>query len=209
MGIVGVVLGLIAVLVAIAVPLLVEKKKRPRLLIERADDANSPLGFRIVHIKVINQPLTGRLARWLVPNEATSCRVDISFRSLSDGQVTNIAGRWSGTAEPFVIVPTPGGLVRTFDPSMVPETLRFSLAADAVGEALGIAIKQDGDTEAYAFTSASYAAPDTRRLVEYQLPDSAYEVIAIARTGQIETRRMFRLENQGPSHTGLDLVDLG
>lgn len=209
LGVVAVLIGIAGVFVALGIPLFVESKKRPALRIERADDANAhdrTPPFRIVHIKVINEPLSGRLGRWLLRNVATSCKVDITFRSRSGNGTVAIPGRWSGAPEPFSYVPTSGGGTGVlFDPTKLPQSTRFDLSPDTDGEVLGIAIKTDGDPEAYAFTSESYRARDTRRLPELKLPDEEYDVVVTARAGGLRTTETFTLRNRGTAFTGLQL----
>src|SRR5438067_1029474 len=152
MELLAVTLALVGIGVALFIPLFVEAMKHPWLRLERADDANSPLGFRIVHVRVINEPLGGWLGQWLIRNVATSCKVDVSFRSLSDSATLDIPGRWSGAPEPFTYLSTPTGQPGVvFDPMKAPAASRIDLHADAEGEVLGIAIKTDGDAEAYGF----------------------------------------------------------
>lgn len=209
LGIIAVLLGLLGVGVAIYIPVSIEKKKRPALRIERADDLNArdrEPPWRIVHIKVVNEPLGGRLARWLLTNVATSCKVSVTFTSRSDGKDTTIPGRWSATPQPLILLTGGGYLGKFFDDAKVPETLRFDLSPDPEGEVLGIAVKIEGDPAAYAFTSESYAANDKLRLPRLALPDEEYDVTVTARAGGIEESEQFTLFNRGRGMSGLELV---
>jgi hypothetical protein len=78
----GVILGLVGIALAIAIPLLVEYTRRPALRIERGDDANSD-PYRIVHVKVINEPLKGLRGQWLLRNDAAGCKLNMTFCSHS------------------------------------------------------------------------------------------------------------------------------
>jgi hypothetical protein len=210
LGLISVIVAVVGIVVAIGIPLYVEAKKRPVLRIERSEDLNvrdrDPVpAFRIVHIRVINEPLMGRISRWLLRNVATSCKVSITFRSRSDNRELTIPGRWSGAPEPFSRAPVGDRLAGFYDPTKVPQTLRFDLSPAPEGEVLGIALKQQGDDEAYAFTSESYAAPDTRRRPEYALRDDTYDVHVTARAGGIEATASFTLHNQDTEICGLRL----
>jgi hypothetical protein len=210
LGLVSVIVAIVGIVVAIGIPLYIEAKKRPVLRIEGSEDLNvrdrDPVPeFRIAHIKVIDEPLGGRLGRWLLRNTATSCKVSIAFRSRSDNTTLTIPGRWSGAPEPFSLAPVDGHLVGFYDPTKVPQTLRFDLSPAQEGEVLGIALKQKGDHEAYAFTSESYAADDTRRRPDYALRDGTYDVLVTARAGGIEATASFVLHNQGTEISGLRL----
>jgi hypothetical protein len=72
------------------------------------------------------------------------------------------------------------------------------------GEVVAVAIKFDGRTEAYGFTSDSYQAPDMC-LPALKLPDEAYDVRVIARAGGISAERSFTLHNDGTAVTALRL----
>ena len=100
---IGLVISVLAVLVAIGVPLAIERAKWPELRVDEAEDANMrhlhPVG-RIVHVRVTNRPLEGWRGRWLLRNTANGCKVAVTFRSRSDGKVTEMQGRWSATPQP-------------------------------------------------------------------------------------------------------------
>ncbi len=64
----GTVLAVIGILLALGVPLFVEWSRRPKLMIERGDDANQrdvDPPWRIVHVKIANLPLRGLLGQRL------------------------------------------------------------------------------------------------------------------------------------------------
>lgn len=65
MALTGVFLGLLGIAAAIYIPLKIEALKRPKLRIQRTDDANNPGMFggptRIAHIAVVNEPIEGWL----------------------------------------------------------------------------------------------------------------------------------------------------
>jgi hypothetical protein len=192
---IGLVISFLAVIVAIVVPLAIERARRPDLHVDKAHDANArhlnPVA-RIVHVQVTNRPRTG----WLQRDTANGCKVDISFRSRSDGKVTTMQGRWSATPQPL-----DRGV---FDNERVPQTLRFDLPPDDAGEVIPIAIKRDGDVNAFGFTSESYADP-ALSLPSLALPDEAYDVDVRAHAGPVEARETFVLKNSGTAHRDLHL----
>ena len=141
-------LALLGIAVAILVPVLIEYQKRPRLRISHARDAHrpSPDAFRIVHVRVVNMPITGIFARWLVRNVATGCRVSIELRSTSSGDTRPaFAGKWSLKPEPIQYLPVGGSLQGAFDPARWPEGLVHDLPPGAYGEMVAVAIKHEGD----------------------------------------------------------------
>jgi hypothetical protein len=223
----GVILGLIGISVAIGIPLGVEWCRRPKLRIDRADDVNqrgAESAWRLVHIKMVNVPLRGLLSRFLLRNPATSCRVTVTFKSRSDGKQIEMSGRWTASPEPRSLIGGPPevpmedykldpiragmpSIGMPFDPTKVPQTLRFDLSADAEGEPIPIAIKFNGDAAAYGFTSESYAYSDFRK-PELVLPDEEYTVTVDARAGGIKQRRKFCLHNAGQLEADLRLEPL-
>jgi hypothetical protein len=207
LGLIAVLVSVVGILVAIGIPLEIERRKRPALKIERSDDLNV-LGdnpFRIVHLRVTNQPLGGRLGKLLLRNSATGCRVDVTFKSRSDGRETHIAGRWSAHAQPLERHALRSGeLAEIFHPEAVPPTLILDLSPDPAGQTLGIAIKRAGARSAFAFTSESYA---DRSMCppNYELADTEYDVIVRAHAGPISESARFVLRNDAAAYTGLTL----
>ena len=220
----GVILGLIGIAVAIGVPLFVEWSRRPALRIERGDDVNEHRAnpaWRLLHVRIVNQPLHGWRSHWLLRNPATSCRVAVLFKSCSDGQEIHMPGRWTASPEPRSLIGGPPEVpmeyynldpVRAgepsigmpFDPTKVPGTLRLDLSADADGEPVPVAIKFKGEVAAFGFTSESYAYADFRK-PDLVLPDEEYLVTIRARAGGIEVTETFRLHNAGQLETDLRL----
>jgi hypothetical protein len=121
LGLLGAGLGIVGVVLARAVPAFVEWSRRPCLRIEKADDANSldPYG-RIVHIRVVNEPLSGRLSRVLLRNSAAGCRVPMTFTSKSDGKTVDARGKWSAQPEPLAIIGYGEQVGRVYDPEKIP-----------------------------------------------------------------------------------------
>ena len=105
LGLIGAGLGFVGVVLALGVPAFVEWSRRPRLRIESAADANSPDPYwRIVHIRVINEPLSGWRSHIFLRNSAAGCRVSMEFKSKSDGKTVEARGKWSAQPEPLAII---------------------------------------------------------------------------------------------------------
>ena len=105
-------------------------------------------------------------------------------------------GRWSATPQPLTF--------GHFDNERVPQSLRFDLSPDEQGETLAVAIKRDGDTNAYGFNSYSYAN-GALCLPHYALPDETYDVEVRAHAGPVEAQGSFVLHNAGQDHRGLQI----
>jgi len=203
------ILALLGIAVAIFVPLAIEYYKRPKLKIAHAADANriEPTAFRIVHVRVANLPITGILRRWIVRSAATGCRVQIELRSTSDWAVRPaFAGKWSSRAEPIQYLPKDGLPVAAYDPGRWPEGLVLDVVPGGHGEVVAVAIKHEGDAEAYAFDpSAIYQDPVGLRNYSVRLTDTEYEVTVVATSGEITAEQSFILRNDGTRYTGLEL----
>ena len=208
------VVAFVGVGAAIFVPLWIEYKKRPRLSIETAADANHPSGeWRIVHVRVVNPPIRGRFGRALLRNLATGCTVQISFRSMSDGSgPLPIRGSWSARPEPLqdLIVTDARGvpsLQVVYDQQKQGARWTYDVSPGDAGEGIAVAIKHDGDDAAYAFADELlYQSPSGLRHPAVELPHTEYEVTVRAQAGEIVAEQSFRLHNQGSRYTGLGLA---
>lgn len=207
-----VVFGFLAIGIAIYVPLKIELLKRPELRVEWANDANAEpqgVGQRIVHVKVINAPIRGRLGRWLIRNPANGCRVKLALKSRSDESVVGpFPAKWSAKPEPLQWIAHENGIHPFIDPEKIPDGLVYDLHPGREGSTLAVAIKRDGELEAYAFNPVIYASlPDAPlQAEEMKLLDTEYEVTVEAEAGGISCSERFTLRNEGDRHTGLSLT---
>jgi hypothetical protein len=205
------VFGFVGIALAIGVPLLIEERRRPRLRIDVAADANriEPTKFRIVHVAVRNEPIEGILAKWLLRNPASGCRVEVSIRSESDDLEVQFAGKWSATPEPISYA-VGDSLTEYADPQKIPAMLSLDVLASRKGEWVAIAIKHDGEGEAYGYGTDLYFNPESKPLrnAGLALPDTSYLVTVTASAGEISKTAQFRLRNDGDRYTGLSLEPL-
>ena len=204
-------LGFAGIAAAIYIPLRIEFLKRPELRIEWAHDANSErfgVGQRIVHVKVVNLPIEGRLGRWLLRNPANGCRVTMTLRSRSDeSEVGPFPAKWSAKPEPLQWLPHEGAIVQFIDPEKVPDGLVYDLPPGRAGSTLAVALKRNGESDAYAFGTVIYAAvPDEPLQAKaMRLPPAEYEVTVKAEAGGVTCTERLLLHNRGDQHTGLSL----
>jgi hypothetical protein len=208
--------ALVGIGLAIYIPLKIEALKRPRLRIEWAADANN-LGMyggptRIAHIKVINEPIGGRLGKWLLRNPATGCQVKLSYRSRSDEKGFWTAGKWSAKPEPLIWLPVQNddgtqSINQFADGTRLPDMLVYDVSPGKTGAVVAVALKRDGERQAYAFGWMLYAALPDAPLSDdsLALPHDAYEITVEAEAGGIECSERFLLHNDGDLHTGLRL----
>ncbi len=159
---------------------------------------------RLLEVRVINEPMRGLLARWLLTNTATGCKVTFDFVR-ADGTSFRVPGRWNATPQPIQRHMVNGDPVGIPDRDAIPATLRFDLDPDTDGETLAVTIKREGQLHAFGFSSESYLYeffenPDWR-----VLPGPS-EVIVEARSGEVSSGRWrFSLANNGTSRDDLQM----
>jgi hypothetical protein len=127
--------------------------------------------------------------------------VVFTFRSLGDGREFAVPGRWSAAPQPLVVVPSGG---YRYDPNRAPQSIILDVSPSEVGEALGVALKYDGDDDAFAFSDEAYADP---RLCNPNLvlEDDGYLVHVDASAGEITASAVFELKNTRDRRAGLKL----
>jgi hypothetical protein len=198
---------------AVYIPIWVEYSRRPVLVVERAGDLNIQKRTppqRLVHLRVVNRPLSGWRGEYLLRSVAAGCTVQITLISRSDGSRVSFAGRWSGHPEPWTYVPitsTHGstGVVRLFDETKIAQTRVIDVSPGIAGQTAAIAIKTDGHASAYAFASESYFFANLEN-PEWALPHEAYDVEVYAEAGGIRSpTARFVLTNAGPHYTSMSL----
>jgi hypothetical protein len=204
-------IAILGILVAIGIPLRVDYEKRPRLRIERGDDSNQtgfPPYWRIVHVRVVSEPIRGWLGKYLLRNLATGCQVRITITSMSDRSKREFNGKWSATPEPLLTLSVGGSLVQVPDAQKIRAAMTLDLSPGGKGEPVAIAIKHDGERQSYAYGMDIYFDAKGRRLRNdsLELPDTKYVVSIRAEAGEITSEALFTLTNNGSSYTGLELL---
>jgi hypothetical protein len=114
---IGVALGLVGVVVALAVPVLIDWAKRPRLRIRASHwSASGPMGHSFAVVKVHNDA-RGWLSRMFSQETASGCRVFADFRLAGTAQIVQqkVQLGWSHKPEPVntVAVTGAGGVAHT------------------------------------------------------------------------------------------------
>jgi hypothetical protein len=202
-------LSILAVVLALGVPLFVEHRRRPRLRVELApdstfgghDDPYKRPASRLVHVRIVNEPMKGPWSRWLLTNHAISCKVTIKFLRNGVQVFDPIPGRWSSTPQPLQV---DFGIVNGFllpitryNQEAVPQTLRFDLPPDPAGEVVAFAMKVQRRKSAYAFSSESYQHPGLEH-PDWRLPLGDYEVEIQAYAGSEIRSNVLTLLLQNP-----------
>jgi hypothetical protein len=212
-GIISVLLAVSGIVVAFWVPIQMERHKRPVLAIAPADFPAGDLDgvtVRFAKIRIQNLPLERaespwyfpRIDTWLARSTATGCKVSASFEEVATSArpLPDVELRWDATAEPLNLYVTPDGR-RAADPDLtkVPQSLRFDLAADPVGETLAVAIKYAGDESCFAFGAWSYFGGGPRLFAhpQFELTGEEYRLTVHVAAGGATATRTLRLRNYG------------
>lgn len=91
------------------------------------------------------------------------------------------------------------------DDTKIPQSRVIDISPGEAGQSVGIAIKTDGQLEAYGFASESYFFPMLSK-PEWKLPHDEYDVEVVAEAGGLRSEvTRFVLRNSGSSYTGLSL----
>lgn len=203
--------ALLAIAVAIAVPLHIEWRRRPVFLLDVGHTAfgPGPDKLQFLHIRVANKPLN---SRWLLRNTATGCKVSMTFEELGTGKrpVEHAPARWTAAPEPVSVVASGTGPDLVFDSTKVPFSYKIDVSPDVGGEFLGIVVKYEGRSSAFAFNSDSYIpeqGKDRFCLSKFELPGDEYKVTMRVAAGGVEEAETFRLRNYGTTldRFGLEL----
>jgi hypothetical protein len=152
-------------------------------------------------VRIVNDPISGRLAKWLLRNTATGCRVRLNFRSRSDGsELGPVRASWSATPDPiqYIFAEESGTVTVTpfWDPEKEPGRFTYDVSPGSDGEGVAVAIKHDGDDEVYAFGPELYhpmpqplKAPSLRLPAPFLRHHRSPGVPAVRRTGVDGSRR--------------------
>ena len=209
-------IALVGIAAAIYIPLKIEAMKRPQLRIEWAADANNSGMYggptRIVHVKIVNPPIGGWPGKWLLRNTATGATVKLTYRSRSDEKKFEAPGKWSAKPEPLQFLPFKNedgseGIYQFADPALLPDTLVYDVSPGRRGGVVAVALKRDGEHQAYAFSWMLYSALPDKPLSHssLELLHDAYEITVDVEAGGIEQSATFLLHNDGEKHTDLNL----
>jgi hypothetical protein len=199
LGFAGAAIGLFGILTAIALPLWIEKSKRPSFAFE-VRDATCLEPVKYLHVAIINRPLTGRRGKWLLRNTATGCVASLSYEALpipGEHRPWGVPARWSAKAEPWTLVPINDKIKRVHDDTKLENCFHMDLEPSDHGEVVIAAIKHANDKAAYALSKGSYGKTSDGELRSRDLILRAeqYKLTVIAEAGGLRCSGDFLLHN--------------
>lgn len=193
--------GIVAILTTISV----EALRRPKLHLRIAApiEADYPAGRPAKHgraltIELVNDPLPP-FARWMSRNAALQCRGAITFHNL-DGQrffANEMPVRFARSPQPLPIEVVIGDIRgAVLDPSRLTSDSRVDVYPGEMTP-LDIAVKFDGETEAYGWSNLSYVSAPPWRHPDWKLPPGRFLVAVIVFSSGQKCEGLFRLLNEG------------
>ena len=202
------VVSIVAVLVAVVLPLGIERVKRPTFSF--STDSPADLGeIRYLNVRIINRPLGGLLGKWLLRNTATGCIASVSFKELGSGKrpVEDAAARWAAKPEPVTMqIDGSGSVFWVPDITKLGEAFRLDLSPSQNGETVVVALKHEGDAPAYAVSEISHReAPADRRAEKLKLPGDEYRVTIRVEAGGVYSEADFRMRNRDSTLNGFSI----
>lgn len=202
-AIIGGGIGVVGIIVAICVPLVIERLKRPSFAFRVAEPSHIG-SVKYLHVAIINRPLT---SKWLLRNTATGCTASLSYESLPIGSGEHrpwgAAARWSAKAEPWTPLVVNGRIERLYDDTKLNNCFHMDLEPSDRGEVVIAAIKHADDKAAYALSTDSYG-PDSDgelRAPSLVLPGPEYKLTVVVEAGGRKCPGDFRVRN-GDGHDG-------
>lgn len=215
------VVGIVALVVAIVVPFMIHALERPRLEIIPAlwpAAGYGPWTFAVVQVR--NKSLAAPLNRLLTRQAAQGCVVEIDYYKWGTGErkFPTILGRWSShnppidwlpNALPLALPPLTGtarqytgpGFRGVYNPALDP--LEHNVAASDMGEEVAVAILTTvSGAEAFAWSKESYNYPDWANpdlSLDYE---TTYRIVVRVRGSSVVKEEAFRLD-----YVSLDFKD--
>lgn len=197
----GAIIGVFGIVVAIGLPLEIERRKRPSFAFDIAEP--TILGdVKYLHVKIINRPLTGR---WLLRNTATGCVASLNYEAppIGDGEHRPwaVPARWSAKAEPWTPVDMHGVIERVYDDTKLANCFHMDLEPSESGEVIIAAIKHANESVAYALSTASYGptSDGELRAADLALSGKEYKLTVAVEAGGLKCNADFRVNN-GAGH---------
>lgn len=217
LGLWGIGIGLLAITIAIAVPFIVERLRRPHLIIRLSPNLVPNTLTRFLHCRVVNNPHTH--LRWIDRNPAYDTSARLTFRR--NGQIIcgPVVTKWTRAPECITPVlqivnnqpqrdPPLFNTVEVFDSTKTVFAHHTTLTSDNLRQEFDVVVKNDGDNECYAVTGWSYRFQGLRDpALSIPLGDFTVEIEVIASNSRSEATN-FRLRNTGHNMGNIELTEI-
>jgi hypothetical protein len=206
----GIILGTIAIILAIVVPTLIERARRPHLVIRTVNDIPNPgQTTRFLHCRVVNEPHLHILST-IERNSAYDTKVRLTFFRNEERILGPIEAKWTNAPEcrtPITQIvvnqpPTPIDIrdIDVFDSTKTIFSHSQIIPADIGGRAFDVVLKNQTQNECYALTGWSYRFEDLAD-PNLMIPNGTFRVEMEA----VSSNALFILRNTGPNIADISL----
>jgi hypothetical protein len=179
--------------------ILIDYFRKPRIEIRYKDEPISKDPRRWVHVFVVNKPLQ-IISRYT----AMECRGKVVYTHLQTGETKGpFENKWASRVNPIrVELDSSNRPVVLVDETLIQQAKVENIPPGAE-RGLDIAVKFNGENEAYIWTPESYY---NRKNPKYELKQGEYRVkVRIEAPGLCPVEKTFILENRGNKASGLRL----
>jgi len=198
-------LSIVAVVLAVVLPLGIERFRRPKLICVWAEP--QPVNDDwYIHLQVINKPVPFPLGLLLMRNTATTCRARMTFHGTS---IKGELATWPEKPDPMTLILMPDTTYAyVFDPTKLEERFKMDLEPNKEGEAIIVAIKGD-DEAAFAIGKASYldAWNQGRRAPQLILLPGEHRLTVDVSAGSAKGHSEFIVRNMGSHRKDLSIEE--
>jgi hypothetical protein len=200
-------LSIVAVVLAVVLPLGIERLKRPKLVCAFA--APAPVNDDwYIHVQVINKPIPFPFGLLMLRNTATGCQARLTFQGTS---IRGVPASWPAKPDAWTLVLKPDAppedmYAYVFDPMKLEQRFRMDVEPSKEGEAIIIALKGD-DEPAYAISKASYldAWRNALRAPQLMLSPGEHKLTVDVAAGSVEGRGEFIVRDVGRARNELSI----
>jgi hypothetical protein len=191
-------INLIAGIVGIIFVLIIERQRRPKLVIEKGeigefpqDDPNGREASIFIYVNIKNLEMP-RILKWFYDREpALNCRAILRFRDKNNNKIfqNDIIARWPNSPEPEIVEFTKDNIVyRTR--KWVDQTM--DIPPNEL-EPLNVIVKIKSDNKAYVWSNDSYIYGWRNQNLE--LESKIYKIEVIVKTGGRLFPQEFKFDN--------------
>ena len=179
--------------------ILIDYLRRPCIEIRYRDEPITQDPRRWVHVFIGNKPLWG-----IRRHTAMECRSKVTYTHMQTGETRGpFETKWASRVNPIrVELDSSNRPVPLVDETLIQQA-KLEAIPPGAERALDIAVKFDGEDEAYIWTPESYYG---RKNPKYELKQGKYRVkVRIEAPGLSPREKSFILENKGDKASGLRL----
>lgn len=199
-------INLALLMLGVIIALWYENLGAPRILISphvtTQSTKQNQLTVRFLHLMISNNP---RKLPLVSRRTAQDCHGSINFLDNNHKPLgVSVQIKWDGTPEPVKPEIVNGQVVYLFDNRLL-RSCRYINIPPEEQESIAVAMRIQGDSQAYAWSCQNYQLPDWRH-PDLQLPQGTMVARVTISSGDSVTRKDFVFDNP-PSFTDFELQE--